>query len=406
MNTKWDEENIEKLLMQAPKIQDHRSKEEVFAKLQAAGAFEEPQPVIQRKRRSYKRITSFVAAAAITCAIGIPMFLTMNGEEAEKVSNVAIQNMDDKANENANDSANDSASYSAKTNEEAAVTPFSTPNDTAAARAMAPIDSTAIYEDTVGEGEVFTVSLAGDNDVSIPSAIVIPKEKLVEDFGKEKPSQVEMYNLYAPKLNEEEFGFEDYHPLEGQITENGQELVIALEHPENYPTKKNLKALKETFPQYGEVLLEQDANTSETADKAELAAIPLNQNYSYYLFTQQDKKYYVQQPDVTYESVDEAILGMVGHSTEQYESAIIEGISFTVTVADNVHVKFNETLDLEALDYVRAKQMLEAIMLTAAEFQQQVVFENIKQATWDHYDFTNPMPIPVAPNELPIEMLQ
>ncbi|WP_342559214.1 hypothetical protein [Metasolibacillus sp. FSL K6-0083] len=403
MKTKWDEENIEKLLMQAPKIQDHRSKEDVFAKLQAAGAFEEQQPVQKTVRRSYKRITSFVAAAAVTCAIGIPMFLTMTGEETDKGSDVALQEMENYASDRANvDNHTSEADAAKETAKEEAATTFSTTEDMSEARAMTPIDSTAIYDDAVGEGEVFTVSLAGDEDVSIPSAIIIPKEKLVEDFGTEEPTQVDMYNLYAPKLDEEAYGFEDTHPIEGEITESGQELIIALENQEGYSTKKSIKTLRETFPQYEEVLLEQNAH----ADNIETATVPLNQNYSYYLFTQQGKKYYVQQPHAIYEHVDEAIYGMVGFSTEQYESAIIEGINFTVTVTDNVHVKFEEPLDLEVLDYRRAKQMLEAIMLTAAAFHQQVVFENIIQAAWDTFDFTKPQPIPVAPNELPLDIIE
>ncbi|WP_107841399.1 hypothetical protein [Metasolibacillus meyeri] len=392
MNTKWDEENIEKLLTQAPKIQDHRSKEEIFAKLQAAGAFEEEpvqQPsVTQRKRRSYKWVSSIAVAAVVTCGVGISMFINME-DEHDKASNIAMQNENEQGSDN----------EAAETEAMGGASTFAA-DDVMTARTAIPNDSSPVYEDNVGEGEVFTFSLAGEEDVSIPSAIVIPREKLVEDLGKEKPSQAEMYNFYAPKLDEKGFGFEEQHPIAGEVTEDGQELVIALENPENQPMDKTIK---ETFPQYDEILLEKGASAS---DQIGLATMSLGQNYSYYLFTQQDKKYFVQQPEAAYNHVDEAILGMTGHATEKYESAIVEGITFTVTTADYVHVKFDQPLDLETIDYVQAKHMLEGMMLTAATFKQQIIFENIVQTVWDRFDFTQPQPIPVAPNELPLDIIQ
>lgn len=385
MNTKWDEENIEKLLKQAPKIQDHRSKEEVFAKLQQAGAFEEQTPTMPSKRRSYKWISSIAVAAIVTCGVGISMLVMSPEEKQEKANDVAMQN------DNKQESYNDETAET-----EADATTFAADSATTT-RMTIPDETSPVYEDAVGEGEVFTVSLAGADEVNVPSAIVIPKEKLVEDLGKEKPTQVEMYKYYAPKLDEEGYGFEEQHPIEGEIIENEQELVVALDKP----TKKNIEALKETFPQYEDIILDQNESA-----KIELSALTTTQNYSYYLFTQQDKKYFVPQREVAYTHVEEAILGMTGHATEQYASAIVEGVTFSVTTADHVHVKFDQPLDLETLDYTQAKQMLEGIMLTAAAFNQQVIFENIVQTTWDRFDFTQPQPIPVAPNELPLDIIQ
>ncbi len=46
--------------------------------------------------------------------------------------------------------------------------------------------------------------------------------------------------------------------------------------------------------------------------------------------------------------------------------------------------------------------MIEGILLTAASFDMEVKFENVVQTNWGGFDFTNPLPIPVGPNKLPL----
>ena len=47
----WDEKEIELFLKKAPKVTDHRSKDEVFNRLMDEGAFNEDPPHIQQNNQ-------------------------------------------------------------------------------------------------------------------------------------------------------------------------------------------------------------------------------------------------------------------------------------------------------------------------------------------------------------------
>lgn len=385
MKNNWDEENIERLLSQAPKIHDHRSKEDVLVKLRAAGAFEEQQRAeVKLAKRPNKRLASFLAAAVALIVIGYPVYTSLDSQPEQ--NEVALDMRNEQADEPA--VTNFSAKEEGKVEDGAMAT-----------RSTMPIDSTPIYEETIGDSELFTISVESKDHVNIPSAIVIPKEKIAADFGKEKPTQVELYNQYAKQLDEQSFGFDDTHPIKGELTEKERTIIHKTENVEEYEDPSFIQTVRETFPQYENVVAKED-------EKTDAKPISLDQKYSYYLYTQNDKKYYVQQPIMSYSNVQEALLNMAQHATEQYESAIINGITYTVVVDDYAHVKFDQLLDLDKMDYMSAKHMIEAMILTAATFDKQVVFENIVQTMWDRFDFTQPQQRPLAPNELPLEMIK
>ena len=93
MSKQWHDEDIEQLLQQMPDVQDERRKEDVFAELQAAGAFEEQQEItnvhpMKKKNRWYGYGLS---AAAIACIIAIP---TLNSSTEQFSSNDQIEKAD------------------------------------------------------------------------------------------------------------------------------------------------------------------------------------------------------------------------------------------------------------------------------------------------------------------------
>lgn len=56
---KWDEDKIEELLKNAPKIHDHRSKDEVFERLKKDGHFDGKPPKMVTKKEKTKYIARF-----------------------------------------------------------------------------------------------------------------------------------------------------------------------------------------------------------------------------------------------------------------------------------------------------------------------------------------------------------
>ena len=51
------------------------------------------------------------------------------------------------------------------------------------------------------------------------------------------------------------------------------------------------------------------------------------------------------------------------------------------------------------MDPKKALQMIEGILLTGASFGIQMQFENVVQVDWNGFNFTQPLPIPVGPNQ-------
>ncbi|MFP5303931.1 hypothetical protein R2R70_22390, partial [Cobetia sp. SIMBA_158] len=75
---------------------------------------------------------------------------------------------------------------------------------------------------------IFQLGLASDAADSVPVTVLIPNERIIKDFGKNKPTGVELYNYYAPLFDESAIGFSEYHPYVGKITEQNQQVVHTL----------------------------------------------------------------------------------------------------------------------------------------------------------------------------------
>ena len=50
----------------------------------------------------------------------------------------------------------------------------------------------------------------------------------------------------------------------------------------------------------------------------------------------------------------------------------------------------------------KAMQMIEGMLLTAASFGEQLQFENVVQEEWNGFNFSQPLPVPVGSNPLPL----
>lgn len=64
-----------------------------------------------------------------------------------------------------------------------------------------------------------------------------------------------------------------------------------------------------------------------------------------------------------------------------------------------VVITFDAPLDLMTMDAVRATQLIEAMMLTASSFDKKLRLDNVVQDSWEGFDLTNFLPIPVGANK-------
>lgn len=387
----WDEERIEELLKKVPKIHDARSKEEVFERLKQDGVFDEvpPNKVIKKKSKYIPWIIA--ACAALFLAILIPTFMSRSISEEAKITNDVKNEKMEKFNhleEGQEDSVN---------------------------IMMTEVDmKTAVYPEQLDGKTLFKIGLASDDADSIPVTILIPNEKILEDFGKANPTPVEMYNLYAPRLNENLLGFVDYHPYDGKIIESNGKVVHQL--PEDHPYDASeatlstyYATLMDTFSDYQEIeFVDEQNQPKEMGKESSLLISDERTQHSYFKYVQQDGAAFLA-PNYreTFSTVEEAMEALKRSTNEVYQSVVLPNVDYTIKVEQNiVKIAFKEPLDLFNYNQVEAMQMIEGMLLTAAGFNMAVQFENIVQAEWEGFDFTKPLPIPLGPNQLPYTVLE
>lgn len=395
----WDEDRIEELLKNVPKIHDVRSKEEVFERLKRDGVFdEEPpknSPIIKKKTKMMPWLIA--ACAALFAAVLIPS-LTNNSMEEQAILN-----------SEQDDSSGDQQEMET----------FALPNDMEEKENFAPMSTsdadikTAVYPEQLEGNTLFKIGLASDEAESIPVTILIPNEKIVEDFGKDNPTQVELYNEYAPQLNEKLLGFNEYHPYVGEITESEGKVIHKL--PNNHPYDEDAATyyatLTDTFTDYREMEIV-DENSEpvilENIGEKYTLLTEKSKQHSYFKYVQNDGSEFLA-PNFreTYSTVEEAMEALKASTNDIYKSVILPNADYSVSVNhDVVIITFKNRLDLFEYNQVEAMQMIEAMLLTAAGFNKSVQFENIVQTEWEGFDFTKPLPIPVGPNELPYTVLE
>jgi hypothetical protein len=397
-NEKWDDQQLEELLSKAPKIQDHRSKEDVFARLKEAGAFEE-EPVQLSKKKKRNPFMLFGLTAALTfITFGGVYYFSQSSSEERSVPSYNEENTDQQ------DKMLESEEEVAEVQE-------------MNIRGIPEEDiRTSVYEEQLGDASAFHIGLAGNDAESVPVTIVIPKEKLVEDFGKETPTQVEMYNKYAPALDEQAAGFTELHPVKGTIEEQGKTVVHTLPANHGYDESPGTAAvytgmLKDTFGKsYNKVIMQNKDGAPVTFKEVGTPSEPLDLDkagrYSYFLDEQENGIFLAPNFHRTFDTVIEALEYMKVEENDVYKTAILPGVDYTVTDGDIVKVTFAAPLDLEAVDSQQAMHMIEAMLLTASGFDKQILFENIVQTEWRSFYFTEPLPKPVGANELPVDLIE
>ena len=419
-HNQFDDDQLEHVLNNAPKLSDRRSKEEILNRLLADARLQDnvhlqeaiQQPIdemsvqeqqqstktTKRKNRKWPILMSVAAVFALTVGVG-SMFMNNNHSKLDQ--------------ETAPD-----------------IAPYSTMEDAPAAKSAENHDSfldssivaehakimslrTSVYEEDLTDAVVFRIGLASRDVESVPMTYVIPNERVEADFGKEKPSTLQMYKKYAPQIEEEAKGFTNYHPYQGELKEKDDKLIHVLPEKNDYdvasaPVNEYKGTLQDTFSdsEYTEVEFENADGTpyafSQEGEQSKAMSLTGPRHFNYYLYKDQNNGAEYLSPDFrqTFSSVTEAITGMRNKNDDFYVPVVPENVTYTVQeVAEGVIVTFNDPLDFTTMDPVRATQLIEAMMLTAASFDKQLRLDNVVQESWEGFDFKNFLPKPVGPNK-------
>lgn len=398
---KWEDGKIEDLLGRAPKIHDQRSKEDVLKRLNEDGLFDdEPLNINTSKIKQHKRISWVPIAVSIAAifllAILIPSFMNRNSQ-----SDIASENAETSTTES---SDMQDMKITESTVEESEMRTFNTTETDL---------RTAVYPEDVEGNTVFRLGLASDAADSLPITVLIPNDIIKRDFGSVVPTGVELYNQYAPLFNESAIGFADYHPYVGTISEVNDRVIHTLPDDQQYDKASGalttyFASLIDTFrDSYEEVGLMNEEGSAFVFSEVGEASTPIQLDsdttqYNYFRHTQADGSTYLA-PNFrdSYSTVEEAISAMKEETNDVYQSVILPKVDYEVNAENQiVTVKFIENVDLDSFDQVQAMQMIEGILLTAANFDMQVQFENVMQTDWHGFDFTTVLPKPIGANEI------
>ena len=397
----WDEEHIETFLKQAPKVTDHRTKDEVLNRLKDEGIVNEQPPRTQQNNQKGIRWAPLLVSIASLFII----FLIA----AQFLGNNQSISMENSTFDIATTESEESATMNAKEADLAQDHRSMITNFAMDARAQ----QTLVYESQFEGFTLFEIGLTGDDAESVPVSILIPNEVVKEKLGKENPTQLELYQAFSPLLDEQSLGFNDYHPLKGELREEGEKLIHTL--PEDHPYDAGTASLSNYFGSlvdtfghaYKDVQLENSAGQAVYFDHIGevMGSVELKSEhtqYNYFMYQMRDGDIFLS-PNfrMSFPTVKEAIENMTLEANDIYRTVILPDVSFQVAEGNSiVTITFDEPLDVESFEPTLAMRMIEGLILTAASFDKQIKFEQIVQENWSGFDFTKPLKKPVAANIL------
>ena len=412
MHNDFDPDKIEDLLRNAPKIEDTRSKADVFARLKADGAFDEivsqsnnefVKPVNNVKRSlPFFKVASFVALFAVVIIVS-----------------ALVNNIGDSSLNSTNDSREMKSSDKAERGDYTDIEEdsFGVQSEKSQTHNITMVGMgdyrTGLYADELVNDIVFTIGLAGNAAESVPVSMKIPTSFLNENGLSSDASYLQIYELVAPLLDEEALGFSEYHPFVGRFEEQGNRLIHYLPNNHSYDlasaTISNyIGALKDTFgAHYKEVLLRNENGEpigfSEVGKMNEPIVLKEAENgMNFFVFEQDNGMLYLSPNFRTgYKTLTDAFATLKDEWNDVYKTAMIDEIEFELEDRETyTAVKFMKPLDVTLYEVNELMYMLEAIIATAASFGQQVKFENIMQEEWGGFQFTEVIPQLMGINEI------
>lgn len=393
-NNKWNDEHIENLLRDFPKIKDHRAKEEVHSRL------EKKQPVQQQPKRWLPYLVA--ALAFITISFLVASILDQNSRDSALFGVGSEESAESSSAESTAASDSEGGTQpeeEAESGSEESANSFTIENQEAG--------RTAVYE---GDQEGFTPFSIGltENALVIPVTFLIPDQQIAEDFSGKTPTSVDLYNKYASEIDEQATGFTDYHPYLGTLSMEGDTVKHVLPSDHQYDQASAsievyIASLKETFKDAKRIVVEnEDGTPVEFSQVGPLEPVDVQEgNLVYYAHTTESgETYLVPGHGMPEASASEAVEALKTSPSDLYQGTIPEDSEITVTEStDLVTVEFTTEFDLEALDGPSADRLLDSLALTAKSFGKRVQMNNTKQGEWAGFDLSEPLPEPVAPNE-------
>lgn len=410
---KKEEDALDELLNNMPKFTDHRSKEDVYNWVKAEIDADKEQ---NNKRDAVTKISKWMPLVASIASILVLTFLVsyyMNDQSSK--NDTASMDMEKKGTTEESMRSMDVQEKAIpeenmeteSTNEMSTMTV----QDDSTINLVPYREASTVYTEDVNDNTVLHFSLV-ENALTVPITIVIPKEKIEQDFPNGNPSSLDMYQQYAGFINEAGLGFDDYHPYKGYFIAEGNMLKHYLPAGHGYDMASGTSApyfisLKEIFSDFEKLSIVNEDGSPINWDQVGILQEPtdLNGRFNYFEYRSQSGEIYLATNfGATYDSLSEAVMAMKDAGNDLFVSVIPPGVNYTYEENKGIAtIHFEEPLDLSKMDVMDATRLIEAFALTGASYDSQVQLTNVVQKEWERYDLTKPLPVPIGPNGFIIE---
>ncbi|MEZ0482761.1 hypothetical protein [Planococcus sp. SSTMD024] len=382
-NDKWNDEEIENLLRDFPKIQDRRPKAEVYKKLS------QKERTPKQPKRWLPLLVAIVAFFSIS--VLVVSLLQQNGTDS---SSSESESSDAESTVTTEEAQTDQAEGATQQSDGAASLATEDPE----------VQRSAVYESELEDEHILRMGLAYHGYV-VPISFVIPKQLA----DTPEPTALELYETFAGQIDESGLGFDEYHPYEGELQQTGSAISHFLPDGHSYDqgsasTLLYLSSLEETFMDQQEIhVLNEEGEAAQLSHIGTVEPfVPGEQGQSFYLLAASTGDWHLAPAyGMSPENVEDALMALQQSPNDDYRSPVPEEINYRVEMdGANATVVFEEPLDLEALDGVEAMQMIESMALTAQSYGSSLTVSNTVQAEWADFDFARELELPVSPNRL------
>ena len=183
----YTDHDIEQLLQEMPKLNDHRSKNDVFNQLK-----QHTEPP-RKKSRPWLPAVISVAALFVMVLFVQSLLGTMSNDENH-------MEMSEGAADRAMSGSEESAEMDTAEEAEVSDSSMLSMNEPTSSRLL-------LSSDPILETHTVLPFAMDYNAYAVPVTLLIPNDRIEADFGTQEVSNLDLYFAYAPLLDEEALGF-------------------------------------------------------------------------------------------------------------------------------------------------------------------------------------------------------
>lgn len=389
--SEWSDSELEKILRQLPKIQDHRDPRDIYQNISLK----------KRKRKSWLLPGMAAAAALLLFIILVPKLL----DGTNFSSDIAKEEKSSISNNKMN--LSDKESTIAMNNDDASSKKQVYLGAEQAEQIKTESMKTAIYEDEIGNGTVFTYW------VPDPQAqILIPISTIVNDTQEQTwPS---LYMKTMANLKEEEWGLSNYYPLNLTMTLDENNGNVLVDVPSNHKYGQGatneinfLNVLKKDISSNSKIKKVKFSTNGKPGIQLgnygpleEIDIVPENKHAILFYYPEDSDIPFLTPSVETFSNLNSAFEAMkIDKPQLGLKSSLLPLLPLTdISVMDKtLFLSFKGNSNLK--DDQKTISSFEALLLTAKEFGlEKVVVKDSALPNIGPFDLSKENNVPVAPN--------